>query len=76
LSTGVVLEYVGPCRGDAAGQGLVRQRIIRLQLAAGRDDDARRTHHLLSRRLADIDATPDPAITALLGRQRHPATSG
>jgi hypothetical protein len=43
LSTGVVLEYVAPCRGDAAGQGLVRQRIIRLQLAAGRDDAARRT---------------------------------
>jgi DNA-binding SARP family transcriptional activator len=53
----------------------VYQRIIRLQLAVGRDDAARRTYHLLTRRLADIDATPDPATTALLGRQRHPATS-
>jgi DNA-binding SARP family transcriptional activator len=44
----------------------VYQRIIRLQLATGRDDAARRTYHHLTRRLTEIDATPDPATTALL----------
>lgn len=53
----------------------VYERIIRLQLSAGRDDAARRTYQLLARRLSDIDATPDPATTALLGRQRHPAAT-
>ncbi|MET9293085.1 BTAD domain-containing putative transcriptional regulator [Streptomyces sp. NPDC003077] len=52
----------------------VYQRIIRLQRAAGRDDAAHRTYALLSRRLADLDVTPDSETTALL-RQAQPLTA-
>ncbi|GAA1918962.1 BTAD domain-containing putative transcriptional regulator [Streptantibioticus ferralitis] len=48
----------------------VYQRTIRLQRTAGRDDAAHRTYALLKRRLADLDATPDPATTALVQRQQ------
>jgi two-component SAPR family response regulator len=53
----------------------VYQRIIRLQRSTGRDDAAHRTYALLKRRLADLDATVDPATTALVQRQRQPAAS-
>ncbi|WP_431953429.1 BTAD domain-containing putative transcriptional regulator [Actinacidiphila sp. bgisy167] len=53
----------------------VYQRIIRLQLAAGRDDAAQRTYQLLTRRLADIEVDPDPVTTALLRRRHHPAAA-
>ncbi|MGW1285123.1 BTAD domain-containing putative transcriptional regulator [Streptomyces sp. NPDC002586] len=46
----------------------VYRRIIQLQLALGRDDAAHRTLTLLTERLADIDAEPEPATLALLGR--------
>ncbi|MFI5808599.1 BTAD domain-containing putative transcriptional regulator [Streptomyces sp. NPDC051561] len=42
------------------------QRIIQLQLTLGRDDAAHRTLRLLTTRLADIDASPDPVTLALL----------
>ncbi|MCX5206899.1 LysM peptidoglycan-binding domain-containing protein [Streptomyces sp. NBC_00237] len=42
------------------------QRIIQLQLALDRNDAAQRTLRLLTTRLADIDACPDPATLALL----------
>ncbi|WP_269859558.1 BTAD domain-containing putative transcriptional regulator [Streptomyces sp. RPT161] len=48
----------------------VYHRTIRMQRAAGRDDAAHRTYALLKRRLADLDATPDPATTALVQRQQ------
>ncbi len=52
----------------------VYQRIIRLQRTSGRDDAAHRTYALLKRRLVDLDATPDPATTALL-QHRQPASA-
>jgi len=45
------------------------QRIIRLQITLGQPDAARRTYRLLEARLAELDAEPDPATTALLTRQ-------
>jgi DNA-binding SARP family transcriptional activator len=52
----------------------VYQRIIRLQRSLGRDDAAHRTYALLKRRLADLDAVPDPATSALL-QKRQPASA-
>ncbi|MEN8652352.1 BTAD domain-containing putative transcriptional regulator [Streptomyces sp. 21So2-11] len=53
------------------------QRIIQLQLTLGRHDAAHRTLRLLTTRLADIDAAPDPATLALLhtGSPRRPAAA-
>ncbi|MBC9718019.1 LysM peptidoglycan-binding domain-containing protein [Streptomyces sp. TRM66268-LWL] len=53
----------------------VYQRIVRLQRDVGRDDAAHRTLALLSHRLADIDAEPEPATTALLYGAVRPAAS-
>ncbi|MGW2317421.1 BTAD domain-containing putative transcriptional regulator [Streptomyces sp. NPDC001680] len=52
---------------DPENEGVYR-RIIQLQLALGRDDAAHRTLTLLIERLAHIDAEPEPATLALLGR--------
>jgi hypothetical protein len=52
----------------AQARALFAQRIISLQLAAG-GAAARRTYHLLTRCLADIDAAADVATTTLLERR-------
>ncbi|WP_436776784.1 BTAD domain-containing putative transcriptional regulator [Yinghuangia sp. YIM S09857] len=49
------------------------QRTLRLQLAAGRDDAARRTYDRLVARLTELDAEPAPATRALLPLGDPPA---
>ncbi|UGQ13592.1 LysM peptidoglycan-binding domain-containing protein [Yinghuangia sp. ASG 101] len=49
------------------------QRTLRLQLAVGRDDAARRTYERLVARLTELDAEPGPATRALLPPGHRPA---
>jgi DNA-binding SARP family transcriptional activator len=48
------------------------RRAMRLQARLGRVDDVRRTFKELERRLADIDADPDPATQALVAELLRP----
>lgn len=60
---------------DAYAEALY-QRIIRLQAALGQPDAARRTYRLLEARLAELDAEPEPATTALLTDLLSSASAG
>jgi DNA-binding SARP family transcriptional activator len=48
------------------------RRAMRLQAGLGRVDEVRRTFKELERRLADIDADPDPVTQALVAELLKP----
>jgi DNA-binding SARP family transcriptional activator len=55
----------GAISADPVAEELYR-RLMRLQAGLGRPDAVRRTYRLLARRLAELDADPDPQTEQLV----------
>jgi len=62
---GALAALEGAISADPVAEELYR-RLMRLQSQLGRPDAVRRTYRLLARRLADLDADPDPETEQLV----------